>query len=460
MVSLTNNDPGAGPPPPGNTGGGESPRRGRRDGPPTRIVRYGAMYWVGEFTHKPSTVLGWGTRVVVQTERGIELGECVGPPCGTYPGNLTPDQIDCFVRNCGLDFCQPRAGRILRAADDQDVSEHRHLNAHVHEDISHCAELAEHLALDLKIVTAEHLLGGERIVFYFRSPTRIDFRQLVKELAQHYRTRIEMRQVGARDEARLVADYEICGRECCCKNFLKKLRPVNMKMAKLQKSTLDPSKVSGRCGRLRCCLRYEHVGYEELAGRLPRPGSRVDTAFGAGTVVDRHVLTQLVAIRTDDERFYTQFMARVTPEDIRLRMMMPVREFSHQFLARMTQIDYAREMAFVALRYDSDGEPEMLGVVRFFADPDYEKAEYAVLARSNLKGIGLGWVLMRHLIRYARAEGLKVLYGTVLKENATMLQMCQALGFEVKRDPDDAMLYAVTLDVKGEAVAKLLAQQS
>ncbi len=139
---------------------------------------------------------------------------------------------------------------------------------------------------------------------------------------------------------------------------------------------------------------------------------------------------------------------------------MPVREFSHHFLARMTQIDYAREMAFVALRYDGDGDPLMLGVVRFFADPDYEKAEYAALARSDLKGVGLGWVLMRHLIRYARAEELKTLYGTVLKENATMLQMCQALGFEVKRDPDDAMLYAVTLDVKGEAVTKLLAQQS
>jgi acetyltransferase len=165
-------------------------------------------------------------------------------------------------------------------------------------------------------------------------------------------------------------------------------------------------------------------------------------------------------IRPDDERFYTQFMSQVTPEDIRLRMMMPVREFSHHFLARMTQIDYAREMAFVALRYDGDGDPQMLGVVRFFADPDYEKAEYAALARSDLKGVGLGWVLMRHLIRYARAEGLKTLYGTVLKENATMLQMCQALGFEVKRDPDDAMLYAVTLDVKGEAVTKLLAQQS
>ncbi len=163
-------------------------------------------------------------------------------------------------------------------------------------------------------------------------------------------------------------------------------------------------------------------------------------------------------IRPDDEPIHAKMMSRVTPEDIRLRLMMPVKEFSHGFLARMTQIDYAREMAFVALRNETDGEPEMLGVVRFFADPDYEKAEYAVLARSDLKGRGLGWVLMRHLIRYARAEGLKTLYGTVLKENATMLKMCQELGFEVKRDPDDPMLFAVTLDVKGEAVTRLLAQ--
>ena len=163
-------------------------------------------------------------------------------------------------------------------------------------------------------------------------------------------------------------------------------------------------------------------------------------------------------VRPDDERFYTQFMSRMTPEDIRLRLLMPVREFSHQFLARMTQIDYAREMAFIALRSQADGEPEMLGVVRFFADPDYEKAEYAVLARSDLKGIGLGWVLMRHLIRYARSEGLKALYGTVLKENGMMVQMCTELGFDVKRDPDDPMLYSVTLDLDSEAVTKVLAQ--
>ncbi len=154
----------------------------------------------------------------------------------------------------------------------------------------------------LKVITAEHLLGGERIVFYFRSEGRIDFRELVRGLAQYYQTRIEMRQVGARDEARLIADYEICGRQCCCKNFLKKLRPVTMRVAKLQKSTLDPSKVSGRCGRLRCCLRYEHEGYDELARQLPRLGTRLETEIGPATVVDRQVLTQLLLVRGEDNR--------------------------------------------------------------------------------------------------------------------------------------------------------------
>ena len=115
----------------------------------------------------------------------------------------------------------------------------------------------------------------------------------------------------------------------------------------------------------------------------------------------------------------------------------PFGEFSHEFLARMTQIDYAREMAFVALRPDGKGEQEMLGGARFFADPDYEKGEYAILIRSDLKGHGLGWILMRHLIIYAKSEGLKTLYGSVLCENTGMLQMCRELGFRTERDPDD-----------------------
>jgi hypothetical protein len=130
---------------------------------------------------------------------------------------------------------------------------------------------------------------------------RIDFRALVRDLAGEFQTRIEMRQVGARDEARLLADYETCGRECCCKNFLKSLKPINMKMAKMQKATLDPAKVSGRCGRLKCCLRYEHATYEELDRKLPPLGTRVASTGGlAGTVIARQILTQLVQIQTDD----------------------------------------------------------------------------------------------------------------------------------------------------------------
>ncbi len=285
----------------GNADAGDRPQETRRANP-TQVVRYGAMNWVGEFSYRPQERIATGRKLVVQTDRGIELGEQVSTVCDEPGCPVRREQVQSFVQNSGPDFCLPRAGRVLRVANDQDLNEHRHLNAHIREDIDYCAETADRLGLDLKVVTAEHLLGGERIVFYFRAPARVDFRQLVKELAQRYRTRIEMRQVGARDEARLVADYEICGRECCCKNFLKKLRPVNMKMAKLQKSTLDPSKVSGRCGRLRCCLRYEHIGYEELLKRLPRTNSRVMTEAGPGTVLDRQILTQLVLVRLDDDR--------------------------------------------------------------------------------------------------------------------------------------------------------------
>jgi len=263
-------------------------------------VRYGALNWVGEFRLPPQVKIVPGMKVVVQSERGIELGEPLCLTCAGCRPSVGREQIRRYVESSGPEFFRANAGRILRPASAQDINEHARLNGHNREDIARCRELARQLNLDMKVVTVEHLLGGERIVFYFRSEGRVDFRELVRALARHYQTRIEMRQVGARDEARLIADYEVCGRECCCKNFLKKLRPVTMRMAKLQKSTLDPSKVSGRCGRLRCCLRYEHEGYDELARRLPRVGARVQTALGPAAVVDRQVLTQLVLVCTDD----------------------------------------------------------------------------------------------------------------------------------------------------------------
>ena len=154
--------------------------------------------------------------------------------------------------------------------------------------------------LDMKVVAAEHLFGGERIIYYFLADGRVDFRELVKRIAREYQTRIEMRQIGSRDEAKLVGDYETCGMECCCKKYLKILKPVNMRMAKLQKATLDPSKISGHCGRLKCCLRYEDETYQHLRQNLPKKNSRVSTPQGEGRVVDAQVLTQLVIVQDDN----------------------------------------------------------------------------------------------------------------------------------------------------------------
>jgi cell fate regulator YaaT (PSP1 superfamily) len=216
-----------------------------------------------------------------------------------------------WVETCGSDSFIFDAGRILREATAADLAEYAHIQASNRERRRLCQDMSRQQNLPIRVIECESPFGGERIIFYFTSETRVDFRTLVKDLTREYRTRIEMRQVGARDEARLLADYETCGREVCCKVFLKTLRPITMRMAKLQKATLDPTQVSGRCGRLKCCLRYEHVGYEELDKRLPRMGERLRTAHGDGVVVNRQVLTQLVQIRKPDETLVT-----VVAEDI------------------------------------------------------------------------------------------------------------------------------------------------
>jgi acetyltransferase len=147
-------------------------------------------------------------------------------------------------------------------------------------------------------------------------------------------------------------------------------------------------------------------------------------------------------IRPDDERLYEAFFARVSPEDARLRFFAPRAELSHGFVARLTQIDYAREMAFIALDEQSG---DLIGVSRFMADPDFERGEYAVLVRSDRKGQGVGWALMSQLIAYARSAGLAEIFGHVLRENTTMLDMCRRLGFIIATDPEDATLVLATL---------------
>ncbi|HNX26413.1 MAG TPA: regulatory iron-sulfur-containing complex subunit RicT, partial [Phycisphaerae bacterium] len=276
----------------------------------TIVVRYGVMQFVGEFRHNLAVVPTIGSKVVVRTERGVELGEVLMPVfrtedgCGSCVRKITGEHLQKYLSKCGPEHPFRRQGKVLRTANQQDIIDFRHLSLSADEAAKFCRENIARFKLNMKLVKVEHLLGGGRIIFYFTAEQRVDFRELVKTLAGQFRTRIEMRQVGARDEARLVGDYERCGQRCCCQQFLKNLKPVSMKMAKVQKATLDPSKISGRCGRLMCCLRYEDEGYEELRKRLPRRGIWVRLEDGAiGKVVDTQILTQLVKIELPNREF-------------------------------------------------------------------------------------------------------------------------------------------------------------
>lgn len=265
------------------------------------LVRYGRTGIVGWFTHEERTMPKAHTKVMIKTDRGLEIGEVVGRFC--YKSGVFKKSEEAVVdyygqgpENCPI----ATAGKFVRYATEQDLSEERHINTDAKQELDKCRQFIKEMNLPMKLVDIEHIFGGERIIFYFTADARVDFRELVKKLAKEFQTRIEMRQVGSRDAAKIAADIEVCGQPCCCARFLKILKPVNMKMAKLQKATLDPSKISGYCGRLKCCLRYEDHTYRELVRRLPKKRTRVKTAHGEGIVVDVQVLTQLVSIKTDD----------------------------------------------------------------------------------------------------------------------------------------------------------------
>ncbi len=154
----------------------------------------------------------------------------------------------------------------------------------------------------MQLIDIEHLFGGERIVVYYLAEQRVDFRELVKRLASEFQTRIEMRQIGVRDEAKLLADYGDCGQPVCCGSHLTEMPPVSMKMAKVQKATLDPTKISGRCGRLKCCLRYEYSSYVKMQKELPPIGCDVVTKDGRARVLGHEILAQEMMVQMEDNR--------------------------------------------------------------------------------------------------------------------------------------------------------------
>ena len=262
------------------------------------LVRYSRMNTLGFFEHRETKISKIKTRVVIKTDRGLELGYLVGRLTAYKGGQLklSEEQILEYFEDSDIGSAPGPAGKIIRYATSADVSEERHLRKIAQEEMKCCRQFAKEMNLPMKIVDVEHVFGGERIIFYFMSDGRVDFRELVKKVAQEYQTRIEMRQIGSRDEAKLLGDVESCGQQCCCQRFLKLLKPVNMRMAKMQKATLDPAKISGYCGRLKCCLRYEDENYIELKKRLPKKNTKVKTEHGKGKVVDTQILTQLVVV--------------------------------------------------------------------------------------------------------------------------------------------------------------------
>jgi cell fate regulator YaaT (PSP1 superfamily) len=245
------------------------------------FVRHGAMDKTDRFSASEDG-LQVGSNVIVRTQRGVEWGYLV------LLREQRPGE-------------EKLAGEVLRRATPNDGEKQRDIvERREVEELKRCRALIERHELPMKLVCVEHLFGGNKVIFYFLSEGRVDFRQLVKDLAKEYRTRIEMRQIGVRDEARLMGQLGPCGKELCCRTFLKVLRPVPMKLAKDQKSTLDPAKISGTCGRLKCCLKYEEALYKELKENLPRRGSKVHTPKGEGLVVSYEVIGQTVEVELQD----------------------------------------------------------------------------------------------------------------------------------------------------------------
>ena len=250
------------------------------------IVRHGAMRFLGEFEPADNRVYARGNQVVLRTERGQEHGEVLA--------ESTPRALELLSN--------PTHGQILRSLTADDRARLASLRQAGATEFDRCALLVRQKNLQMELVDVEHLLGGERLVFYFLAEKRVDFRELVKELAREFKTRIEMRQIGVRDEAKLLADYGDCGKPVCCNTHLSEMPPVSMKMAKLQKATLDPTKISGRCGRLKCCLRYEYDTYEQLQKELPAIGCDVITASGRAKVLAHEILARQLLVETEDHR--------------------------------------------------------------------------------------------------------------------------------------------------------------
>lgn len=225
-----------------------------------------------------------GDYVIVEHDRGLDYGQIVAP-------------CECVVDSSGS---KEPIKKILRLVQDNDLKQIEENRGKAKEAFSSCIKKIEEHKLDMKLVQAEYSFDRTKIIFYFTANGRIDFRNLVKDLAKIFKARIELRQIGVRDEARLFGGFGPCGRELCCARFLKDFEPVTIKMAKEEGLPLNPPKISGLCGRLMCCLSFEYETYKILSKGLPREGERVHTAQGKGKVISINVFKRTATVELED----------------------------------------------------------------------------------------------------------------------------------------------------------------
>ncbi|WP_291579264.1 PSP1 domain-containing protein [Clostridium sp. UBA6640] len=221
-----------------------------------------------------------GDFVVVETARGVEFGECV---IGIK--NISEEEIVSPLKN------------VIRKAEPEDIEKDIENKRKEKEAYDICIEKISKHGLDMKLIDVEYTFDNNKVIFYFTADGRVDFRELVKDLASIFRTRIELRQIGVRDEAKMTGGLGPCGRTLCCSTFLGEFVPVSIKMAKEQNLSLNPTKISGICGRLMCCLNYEQDIYEEIRKKLPKVGSIVDTPYGEGEVISNSVIKESVKVK-------------------------------------------------------------------------------------------------------------------------------------------------------------------
>ena len=243
------------------------------------------MRLMGLFQYHSDVPLFRGARVIVRTSRGQEVATVIREADEESIARLP---------------YRHEEGSVLRIMTPDDETECRRIHMAEKDEFFRARAIIEKTDLGMNLVRVEHIYGGERLVVYYVADGRVDFRELVRVLAAEFQTRIQMYQIGVRDESRLMADVGECGREVCCNTFLPSMLSVNMKMAKIQKATLDPTKISGRCGRLKCCLTYEYESYKELVAILPPIGSAITTPDGPGVVIGQELLAKRLQVELND----------------------------------------------------------------------------------------------------------------------------------------------------------------